>query len=309
MWRIGVDVGGTKIEALALSPEGEEHNRLRVATPRGDYDATVEAIAGLVARCREGLRDVDILGIGLGIPGSSSPRTGLLRNANSTWLNGRPFDVDLRSRFNWPIAIENDANCFALSEAIDGAGKGYRTVFGVILGTGVGGGLVIEGKLLRGHNAIAGEWGHNPLPWPDAEEWPGPACYCGKKGCIETFLSGPALEMQYFSVSGQALDGKSIAERAEAGEGAAKAVLSTYANRFARALATVINIVDPDVIIFGGGLSNVAPLMESAASKLPAFVFSDCFETKLKPNKWGDSSGVRGAARLISLGQQAASVR
>ncbi len=300
MWRVGVDVGGTKIEALALSDEGKEHNRLRIATPRGDYDATLDAIAGLVGRCCEGLPHSEILGVGLGIPGSVSPRTGLIRNANSTWLNGRPFHLDIAKRLPWPVEVENDANCFALSEAADGAGKGYRTVFGVILGTGVGGSIVIEGRTLLGRNAIAGEWGHNPLPWPSGDETPGPPCYCGRRGCIETFLSGPALERYYKIASGETLDAKAIAARAVAGEEPAKTVLLTYSDRLARALAGVVNLIDPDVIVLGGGLSNVAFLLEAAAKALPAFVFSDCFDTALKSNKWGDSSGVRGAARLIS---------
>ncbi|MBI4724188.1 MAG: ROK family protein [Rhodomicrobium sp.] len=299
MWRIGVDLGGTKIEALALSPTGEERCRVRIPSPRGDYDATLDAIVSLVDRCTQGLAAPDIAGIGIGIPGSVSPRTGLIRNANSTWLNDRPLHRDLQARFQWPVAIENDANCFAVSEAADGAGQGYRTVFGVILGTGVGGALVIDGRPLIGHNAVAGEWGHNPLPWPDAEETPGPACYCGKRGCIETFLSGPALEKHYLELSGQAADAKSIAESAELGETLAKRALSAYAKRLAKSLATVVNIVDPDVIVFGGGISNISIIMEMAAAELPAWVFSDYFDTLLKVNRWGDSSGVRGAAGLI----------
>ena len=217
MWRIGVDLGGTKIEALALSPDGGERVRVRVPTPRGDYDGTLDAIVSLASTCREGLGVSDIAGIGIGIPGSFSPKTGLVRNANSTWLNGRPLLRDLEARFAWPVAIENDANCFALSEAADGAAQGCGTVFGVILGTGVGGGIVVDGKPLLGHNAVAGEWGHNPLPWPEADELPGPLCYCGKRGCIETFLSGPALERQYQTLSGQAAPAKAIAERAQGG--------------------------------------------------------------------------------------------
>ena len=299
MWRIGIDLGGTKIEAMALSPDGEERIRLRVPTPRGDYNTTLDAIVALAGACRDGLADADIAGIGIGIPGSLSPRTGLVRNANSTWLNGRPLLSDLEARFAWPVAIENDANCFALSEAADGAAQGCGTVFGVILGTGVGGGLVAGGKPLLGHNAVAGEWGHNPLPWPDADELPGPPCYCGKRGCIETFLSGPALERQYQALSGQAAAAKVIAERAQAGETAAKSVLAAYAKRLAKSLATVINIADPDAIVFGGGVSNINTIREMAVAELPRWVFSDCFDTPLMVNKWGDSSGVRGAARLI----------
>ena len=191
MWRVGVDLGGTKIEALALSPSGEERRRVRTPTPRGDYEATLDAIASLVNACTDGLAASEIAGVGIGIPGSLSPQTGLVRNANSTWLNGRPLHRDLQARLPWPAVIENDANCFALSEAADGAGQGYRSVFGVILGTGVGGGLVIEGRSQLGRNAIGGEWGHNPLPWPDEEEAAGPVCYCGKRGCIETFSLRP----------------------------------------------------------------------------------------------------------------------
>ncbi len=299
MWRIGVDLGGTKIEALALSPSGEEGNRVRVPTPRGDYGATLDALVGLADACRGGLPASAIAGIGIGIPGSLSPKTGLVRNANSTWLNGRPLLRDLQARFEWPIAIENDANCFALSEAADGAAQGCRTVFGVILGTGVGGGIVTGGQPLVGHNAVAGEWGHNPLPWPDAEEALGPQCYCGKRGCVETFLSGPALERQYLARSGQAASAKAIAARAEQGEGAAQEALAAYARRLAKSLAIVINVVDPDAIVFGGGVSNIAAIIAMAAAELSAWVFSDCFDTPLKVNHWGDSSGVRGAARLI----------
>ena len=227
----------------------------------------------------------------------------MVRNANSTWLNGRALHRDLQARLPWPAVIENDANCFALSEAADGAAKGFRAVFGVILGTGVGGGLVIDGRSQLGRNAIGGEWGHNPLPWPDAEEYPGPVCYCGKRGCIETFLCGPALERQYRELSGVVLDAKAIAERAAGGETAAQTALATYQRRLAKALATVINVVDPDIIVFGGGLSNISVLINDAAAQLPEWVFSDCFSTPLKVNKWGDSSGVRGAAQLTLLPQ------
>jgi fructokinase len=299
MWRVGVDLGGTKIEALALSPSGDERARVRAPTPRGDYEATLDAIAGLVTACTDGLPASDIAGVGVGIPGSLSPQTGLVRNANSTWLNGQPLRCDLQARLPWPAVIENDANCFALSEAADGAAAGHRTVFGVILGTGVGGGVVIEGRSQLGRNAIGGEWGHNPLPWPDAAEAAGPACYCGKQGCIETFLSGPALERQFLQLSGLQADAKAIARLALEGHAAAKTVLAGYSRRLAKALATVVNILDPDVIVFGGGLSNVQVLLDQAAAQLPAWVFSDCFSTPLKTNKWGDSSGVRGAARLI----------
>jgi fructokinase len=299
MWRIGVDLGGTKIEALSLSPQGEERKRVRLPTPRDDYDATLRAICDAVGACAEGLAESEIAGVGMGIPGSLSPRTGLVRNANSTWLNGRMLQRDLQTLLPCPLIIENDANCFALSEAADGAAAGHRSVFGVIIGTGVGGGLVIDGRSQLGRNAIGGEWGHNPMPWPDASETRGPACYCGKHGCIETFLCGPALERQFQALSGHKADAKTIARRASVGERAAKHVLSVYAERLAKALASVINIVDPDVIVFGGGLSNIPVLLEEAAAHLPKWVFSDCFDTPLQKNRWGDSSGVRGAARLV----------
>ena len=300
MWRVGVDLGGTKIEALALSPSGQERVRVRAPTPRGDYEGTLDAIVSLVEACTDGLAASEIAGVGVGIPGSLSPRTGLVRNANSTWLNGRSLHRDLQALSPWPVVIENDANCFALSEAADGAAHGCRAVFGVILGTGVGGGLVIDGHSQLGHNAVGGEWGHNPLPWPDAEEYPGPVCYCGKRGCIETFLCGPALERQFQELTGCVLDARAIAEKAADGEFAAQTVLAAYSRRLAKALATVINIADPDIIVFGGGLSNISVLINDAAAQLPEWVFSDCFHTPLKVNKWGDSSGVRGAAQLVS---------
>ena len=300
MWRVGVDLGGTKIEALALSPSGQERVRVRAPTPRGDYEGTLDAIVSLVEACTDGLAASEIAGVGVGIPGSLSPRTGLVRNANSTWLNGRSLHRDLQALSPWPVVIENDANCFALSEAADGAAHGCRAVFGVILGTGVGGGLVIDGHSQLGHNAVGGEWGHNPLPWPDAEEYPGPVCYCGKRGCIETFLCGPALERQFQELTGCVLDARAIAEKAADGEFAAQTVLAVYSRRLAKALATVINIADPDIIVFGGGLSNISVLINDAAAQLPEWVFSDCFHTPLKVNKWGDSSGVRGAAQLVS---------
>lgn len=299
MWRVGVDLGGTKIEALALSPSGEERARLRLPTPRGDYEATLDAVASLVKACTDGLAPSDVAGVGVGIPGSLSPRTGLVRNANSTWLNGRPLHLDLQKRLPWRTVIENDANCFALSEAADGAAQGCRSVFGVIIGTGVGGGLVIDGRSQLGRNAIGGEWGHNPLPWPGADEYPGPPCYCGKRGCIETFLCGPALERQYRDLSGELVPAKTIAERAAGGDGFAQTAFAAYARRLAKALATVVNIADPDMIVFGGGLSNITELIEGAAAQLGDWVFSDCFDTPLKANAWGDSSGVRGAAQLI----------
>ncbi|MBO0752987.1 MAG: ROK family protein [Bradyrhizobiaceae bacterium] len=297
-WRIGIDLGGTKIEALALSAEGQEYGRRRVPTPKGDYEATLRVAAALTSSLVAALGRENVAGVGVGIPGSLSPQTGLVRNANSTWLNGRAFPQDLQAIVELPLAVENDANCFALSEAADGAGLGHRTVFGVILGTGVGGGIVLDGQLLKGCNAVCGEWGHNPLPWPDESEIAAPRCYCGKRGCIETFLSGPALEQQYHARAGRGAAAKLIAEGAASGDAACEATLTVYARRLAKSLASVVNIVDPDVIVFGGGVSNIASIFDKARAELATWVFSDGCATEFKVNRWGDSSGVRGAARL-----------
>ncbi len=263
--RIGIDLGGTKIEAIALA-DSREVFRKRVASPRGDYRATLQSIKTLVEEAGEG-------SVGIGIPGALSRTTGLVKNANSTWLIGKPLRQDLERALGRPVRIENDANCFALSEATDGAGQGAQVVFGVILGTGVGGGLVVDGKLLQGANAIAGEWGHNPLPAPGPEDLPLPVCYCGRNGCIETYLSGPALARDHAS-------------------------LERYAERLARALASVINVLDPDIIVLGGGLSNVARLYSEVPRLWGRHVFSDHVATRLAPPLHGDASGVRGAAWL-----------
>jgi fructokinase len=294
--RIGIDVGGTKIEGLALGDKGASLARRRVATPRDDYAGTVDAVARLV----EGLeRDTGRRGtVGVGIPGVISPATGLVKNANSTWLNGQPLAEDLGRRLQRPVRLANDANCFALSEAVDGAGAGATVVFGVIVGTGTGGGLVTAGRLIVGANAIAGEWGHNPLPAPRDGEWPGPPCYCGRTGCIETFLSGPGLERDYARAAGTAAAAEDIARRAAEGEREARACLERYADRMARALASVINVVDPDVIVLGGGVSNIACLYESVPARWAPHVFSDRVDTRLVPAAHGDASGVRGAAWL-----------
>ena len=297
--RFGIDLGGTKIEILALDASGAELLRRRVAAPRDDYDATLAAIAALVAAVERDLGIVPgIASVGVGTPGSRSPRTGLLRGSNSVWLNGRPIRDDLEARLNRPVAIANDANCFALSEATDGAGAGAMAVFGVILGTGVGGGLVLHGRVLEGHNAIAGEWGHNPLPWAAEDERPGPACYCGLAGCIETFLSGPALAADHARINGGTADAATIVARAEAGDAACLRTLERYESRLARALAHVINIVDPDVVVLGGGLSNIARLYENVPRLWGTWVFADAVDTRLVRNVHGDSSGVRGAAWL-----------
>ncbi|HEX9885512.1 MAG TPA: ROK family protein [Longimicrobiales bacterium] len=293
--RLGVDLGGTKIEALALDSSGREVTRRRVATPR-TYDATVEAVAGLVEGIEEelGARGT----VGMGIPGALSPATGLVKNANSTWLIGRPLDVDLARRLDRPVRVMNDANCFALSEATDGAGAGAVSVFGVILGTGVGGGWVLNGACVQGGSRIAGEWGHNPLPWPEDDERPGPACYCGKRGCIETFCSGPGLERSHAESTGQTLSTRSIGEAAAAGDSAGRATLERYVGRLARGLASVINVVDPDVVVLGGGVSNLPGLPEAVEGALDAWVFSDEVTTRVVRHVHGDSSGVRGAAWL-----------
>ena len=294
--RIGVDLGGTKIEAIALDRDGRERGRRRVPTPRGRYPATLAAITTLV----EGLeRESGEPGrVGIGMPGALSPATGLVKNANSVWLNGRPLRQDLERLLHRPLRFANDANCFALSEARDGAGAGARTIFGVILGTGTGGGVVVDGRALVGPNAIAGEWGHNPLPWPRAGEWPGAACYCGRTGCVETFLSGPGIARDHQETTGETLDAAAIAARAVGGDERCEATLGRYEDRLARALATVVNLLDPDVIVLGGGLSNLSRLYEAVPSRWSAWVFSDRVDTPLRPPRHGDSSGVRGAAWL-----------
>ncbi|MBX6366473.1 MAG: ROK family protein [Rhodospirillales bacterium] len=290
--RIGVDLGGTKIEAILLDDEGTVLARRRVPTPAGSYEATLAAIRGLVTELETGMETK--ASVGVGMPGAISPKTGLVKNANSTWLNGRPFDRDLTELLGRPVRFANDADCFALSEATDGAAAGLPVVFGVILGTGVGGGIVIAGKLLSGADAIAGEWGHNPLPWPSQAELPGPPCYCGKRGCIETWLSGPGLARDY----GGGADAAEIAARAEAGEPGAAAALERYADRLARGLASVINVIDPHAVVLGGGLSKIAALYERVPDLLTRYVFSDRVAARLLPPLHGDSSGVRGAAWL-----------
>jgi len=281
--RIGIDLGGTKIEAIALEGSRELARR-RVPTPRGDYEATVSAVASLIRQIGDGT-------VGIGIPGALSRVSGLVKNANSTWLIGRPLKRDLEQAIGREVRLENDANCFALSEAVDGAGAGAEVVFGVILGTGVGGGIVAHGKLLTGPNAIAGEWGHNPLPAPGPEDLPLPACYCGRAGCIETYLSGPGLSADHLKFTGENLGAEEIVARR--GES-----LCRYEARLARALASVINVLDPDVIVLGGGLSNVERLYTDVPRLWAKHVFSDHVATRLARNAHGDSSGVRGAAWL-----------
>ncbi len=295
-FRIGVDLGGTKIEAAAIDRDGRVHARRRVATPAGDYDATITAVAALVRGVETELGGE--LTVGIGIPGTLAAATGLVKNANSTWLIGKPLGRDLEVALGRKVRLANDANCFALSEASDGAAVGFSNVFGVILGTGVGGGVVIDGRIVAGANAIAGEWGHNPLPWPRTDELPGPRCYCGRHGCIETFLSGPALARDHRAHGGPDIAGERIVAEAEAGDPAGRATLDRYAERLARALAHVINILDPDAIVLGGGLSAISRLYDAVPRLWGGFVFSDTVVTKLLPPKHGDSSGVRGAAWL-----------
>jgi fructokinase len=303
--RIGVDLGGTKIEAIALADDGSVRARKRVATPRDDYRETLEAIARLVVGIE---KEVGAPGsVGIGIPGALSPATGRVKNANSVWLNGRALDKDLERRLERPLRFANDANCFALSEATDGAAADVAVAFGAILGTGCGGGIVVNGRILTGPNAIAGEWGHNPLPWPAADEWPGPSCYCRLTGCLETFLSGPGLARDYGQAAGapgESVTVPVILARAEAGDPVAESALARYEDRLARALCSLINILDPDVIVLGGGLSNLSRLYRNVPKHFSRYGFSDRFDTRLLPPRHGDSSGVRGAAWLWGPGEE-----
>lgn len=293
---IGIDLGGTKTEVIALSDSGETLLRERVDTVRDDYSKTLSTIKKLVDHVEKTLSATGSIGVGM--PGAISPATGLIKNANSTWLNGKSFHKDLESTLGRPVKLANDANCFVLSEAIDGAAKDFNNVFGVIIGTGTGGGVVISRQLVIGVNAIAGEWGHNPLPWPGVEEFPGPQCYCGKTGCIETFLSGPGLEHDYLKMTGFSLTAEAIVEKAQQGVIDPRFALNRYERRLAKSLASVINILDPDAIVLGGGLSNIEQLYTQVPKLWGEYVFSDKVATKLLPAMHGDSSGVRGAAWL-----------
>ena len=294
--RIGIDLGGTKIEGIVLDADGSELVRERVPTPVGDYRGTLTVVHDLVLRLASQAGAPCTIGIGM--PGSVSRATSRVKNSNSTCLNGQPLYHDLEVLLGRPLRFANDADCFALSEATDGAAAGAAVVFGVIVGTGTGGGIVVNGQLLHGPNGIAGEWGHNPLPWPGTAELPGPACYCGLQGCIETWLSGPALARDYQQCCGEALDAAEISRRALAGDARATATLDRYTDRMARALSGVINILDPEVIVLGGGVSNMASLYEQVPRRWDRYVFSDRVDTKLVPARHGDSSGVRGAAWL-----------
>jgi fructokinase len=294
--RIGVDLGGTKIEIIALDDNGAPVLRRRVPTPVGDYSGTIRAIAELV---RSAQSQIGVLAsVGIATPGALSPQTGLLRNSNSVVLNGKPLDRDIANALGQSVRLENDANCLAISEAIDGAGAGCRVVFGAILGTGVGGGIVVEGRILTGLNRIGGEWGHNPLPWTTESERPGHRCYCGKSGCIETFLSGAGLAREYFSLSQKEFPAEQIGAAEQSGEPDAVRSLAMYKDRLARSLAALINVLDPDVIVLGGGISNTETLYIGLPDLIARYAFSDGIRTRVVRAAHGDSSGVRGAARL-----------
>ncbi len=294
--RIGIDLGGSKIEGLVLDAGGNEQARKRVATPQGDYRATLQAIATLVDDLEA--QAGTVCSVGIGMPGSLSRATGEVKNSNSVCLNGQPMHADLAALMQRELRFANDADCFALSEATDGAAAGARSVFGVIVGTGTGGGIVYDGRLLQGPNGIAGEWGHNPLPWPRDDERPGPDCYCGKRGCIETWLSGPGLARGHAHCTGESIDAATVASRLTDGDATAMATMQRYADRMARALAGVINVIDPDVIVLGGGISNIDWLYDAVPRCWDDYVFSDRVDTRLVQAMHGDSSGVRGAAWL-----------
>ena len=295
--RIGIDLGGTKIAGIALGTDNDTLAETRRPSPRADYDGTIRAIADVIAEL-ERSADVTDASIGIGMPGSLSPRTGVVHNANSTWLNGRPFDRDLSQALGRPVRLSNDANCFALSEAHDGAAEGARSVFGVILGTGCGGGVVVDGKLIDGPHGIAGEWGHIPLPWADATEHPGPRCWCGQLGCMETWVSGTALADDYARATNERLTGEAIVAHAANGNTAAQGTLDRHASRLARGLALITNILDPEVIVLGGGLSQLPYLYRVLPDLIVRHLFADHAAPDVRPPKWGDASGVRGAARL-----------
>lgn len=294
--RTGIDLGGTKIEIVVLAEGGEVLFEKRVATPAPDYQATVNLLRELVTEAEASTGAVT--SIGIGTPGSLSPTSGLLRNSNSVWMNGKPLGADIQSAMGRKVRLANDANCFALSEATDGAGQGALTVFGVIIGTGCGGGLVVDGKLVNGANGIGGEWGHNPLPWPDETEFPAPECWCGRSGCQEVWFSGSGLRRDHLAVTGADLSGEEIVARAGNADTACRATLARHANRLARGLASVCNLLDPEVIVLGGGLSNMPHLYNDLPGLMAPYVFSDHVGTKIVPPKHGDASGVRGAAWL-----------
>ncbi|SNS17828.1 MULTISPECIES: ROK family protein [unclassified Azospirillum] len=295
MIRIGVDFGGTKIEAAALDQDGRFLSRVRQPNP-GDYDAAIRVVCDLIQRAEQeaGAKGT----VGVGVPGSISPRTGLMRNANSVYLNGRTFREDLATALGRDVHMANDANCLALSEAVDGAAAGARVAFAIIIGTGCGGGLVVDGQLVEGANGIGGEWGHIPLPSPQGAELPGTECWCGQRNCLETWVSGTGLRRDFERVSGRSMDGEGIIQAARRGDANAVGAMDRYIDRLGRAMALIVNILDPDVFVLGGGLSNVTELYERLPAAIRPHVFSDGWEAKIAPARWGDSSGVRGAARL-----------
>lgn len=309
MLYIGVDFGGTKIEAAALDADGSFLSRQRLPNPGNYADAlkTVDALIQSVeseAHAKAPSLATRVATIGVGAPGSVSPRTGVMRNANSTWLNGKTFREDLETALQRPVRLANDANCLALSEAIDGAGRGRSNVFAIIVGTGCGGGLVMDHKLIEGANGVAGEWGHMPLPWPKPEEYPGARCWCGLHGCLETWVSGSGFARDFQAVTGRALKGEEIIDAMRAGDTEAEAAFDRLVDRLGRGMAVLVNMMDPDVFVLGGGLSNVPELYERLAGKIQPYVFSDVWEAEIVPAKWGDSSGVRGAAYLWAQGQR-----
>ena len=294
--RVGIDLGGTKIAGIALDREGRVLAERRVSAPRGDYAASIGAIASLLAEVERAAGGQGSIGIGM--PGSLSPRTGLVQNANSVWLNGKPLRRDVEAALGREVRFANDANCFALSEARDGAGAGARTLFAVIIGTGCGGGLVLDGRLVDGPRGIGGEWGHNPLPWAGRDEHPGPMCWCGRQGCMETWVSGTGLSADHERVTGERRTGEEIEARAKSGDAGARASLDRHASRLARGLAAMINVFDPEVITLGGGLSLMAHLYAELPPLIAPYLFADAKEVDIRPPRWGDASGVRGAARL-----------
>jgi fructokinase len=300
--RIGIDLGGTKIAGIALGAQGETLGETRISSPHGSYQASIAAIADVVQELERQASAKSLTStaatIGIGMPGSLSPVTKLIQGANSTWLNGHPFDRDLKAHLGRPVRIANDANCFALSEATDGAAAGAATVFGVIIGTGCGGGVVVNGQVLHGARGIAGEWGHNPLPWADATEHPGPTCWCGRPGCLETWVSGSGMVADHTRTSGQICTGEQIAAAAAGGDAIAQATLHRHASRLARGLAHMVNLFDPDVIVLGGGLSKLPHLYHVLPELMARWVFSDTPHVAIRPPRWGDASGVRGAAWL-----------
>ncbi|MBU2581329.1 MAG: ROK family protein [Alphaproteobacteria bacterium] len=302
--RIGIDLGGTKIEGIALDVGGGQLARLRINAPRNDYRATIEAVCGIAThlineRCADSPGvDPRAFTVGIGMPGSISPATGLVQNANSTWLNGMAFQKDIEAALGHPVRLANDANCFAVSEAVDGAGAGAHSVFGVILGTGVGGGLVIGGRIIDGPRGTGGEWGHNPLPWAKEGEFPGPLCWCGKHGCMEAWVSGPAMAADHELVTGHETSPNTIATLSQIGTPEYKATLERHCDRLARGLAQVINLIDPEVIVLGGGLSNLAHLYDELPGRIAPYLFTDSPQIAIRPPRWGDAGGARGAAWL-----------